>query len=531
MSVIYDEQTRSLAFAEVAQDILRGAQNELYLNMRFLDVALATLRPLPDGQIRTAGTDGIYYYFQPDQLTSVFRQGREYVNRLYLHSILHCLFAHPWVRGDRDPEYWNLACDIAVESIMDGLYIRALHRPMSALRREFYHTLAEDTDMQDSENVRPSSGRESSTGGTASRPALTAQRVYRCLCRVHPVQAQLDRLKREFSADDHSRWEEERSAKQPPHTSREQAILPTPPQNLSEQTQNPAASAPDNAQISDMPLPGQDTFTDPEDRSQEQMQRSSNDFPSEAKKRWEDIRDRMQTEMEAFGKDRSDDVKALEETVCAANRRHYDYREFLRKFSVLKEEMQVDLDAFDYIYYNYGMDLYGNVPLIEPLETKEVKKIEDFVIVLDTSLSCKGDLLLHFLEETYHILSESESFFRKIHVHILQCDDQVQEDVLVTNQEEMRDYLEHFTIRGFGGTDFRPPFARVQELARQGCFTKLRGLIYFTDGYGIFPVKKPPYDTAFVFLKEDYCDVDVPSWAIKLILDREELEAFTGHKS
>jgi len=530
MSVIYEEQARSLAFTEIAQDILRGAQNELYLNMRFLDVALATLRLLPNGQIRTAGTDGIFYYFQPDQLTEIFRRGREYVNRLYLHSILHCLFAHLWTRKDRDLEYWNLACDIAVESIIDGLYIRALHRPMSALRREFYHTLTEDADMQDSKNAHPSSDRNSSSGGTSSHPALTAQRVYRCLCRVHPVQAQLDRLKREFTVDDHSRWEEERSTNTPPRSAKEQATLPAPPQSMTEQSQNPSAPAPDHTQLPCAPALQQESSGEPNDSPQEQPPTANQTNSSaEAKKRWDDIRDRMQTEMETFGKDSSDDVKALEEQVSAANRRHYDYREFLRKFSVLKEEMQVDLDAFDYIYYNYGMDLYGNMPLIEPLETKEVKKIEDFVIVLDTSMSCKGDLLLHFLEETYSILSGSESFFRKIHVHILQCDDQVQEDVLITNQEEMRDYLEHFTIRGFGGTDFRPPFARVQELARQGCFTKLRGLIYFTDGYGIFPVKKPPYDTAFVFLKEDYCDVDVPPWAIKLIIDREELEEFTGH--
>ncbi|MCC8101712.1 MAG: VWA-like domain-containing protein [Clostridiales bacterium] len=507
MSVIYDEQARSLAFAEIAQDILRGAQNELYLNMRFLDVALSTLRPLADRQIRTAGTDGVFYYFQPDQLTSVFRRGREYVNRLYLHSILHCLFAHLWVRGDRDWEYWNLACDVAVESVIDSLYIRALHRPMSALRREFYHTLSSE-----------------------AASTLTAQRVYRYLCQIHPVQAQLDRLKQEFAVDDHSRWEDGYSTKRPPHTAREQVIVPTPSQPLTEQNPNPSAPAPANAQLPYMPAPQQDSQADTKEHSQEQPQSQSTDFPPEAKKRWEDIRDRMQTEMETFGKDNSDDVKALEEQVCAANRKRYDYRDFLRKFSVLKEEIQVDLDAFDYIYYNYGMDLYGNMPLIEPLETKEVKKIEDFVIVLDTSLSCKGDLLLHFLEETYSILSESESFFRKIHVHILQCDDQVQEDVLITNEEEMRNYLEHFTIRGFGGTDFRPPFARVQELARRGCFTKLRGLIYFTDGYGTFPVKKPHYDTAFVFLKEDYRDVDVPPWAIKLILDREELERSGQHE-
>mgnify|MGYP006904114247 CR=1 FL=1 len=101
----------------------------------------------------------------------------------------------------------------------------------------------------------------------------------------------------------------------------------------------------------------------------------------------------------------------------------YDYREFLRKFSVLKEEMQVDMDSFDPIYYNLGLELYGNMPLIEPLETKEMKKIEDFVIVLDTSMSCNGSLIRRFLEETYSVLSESESFFRKIQVHIIQCDE------------------------------------------------------------------------------------------------------------
>ena len=53
----------------------------------------------------------------------------------------------------------------------------------------------------------------------------------------------------------------------------------------------------------------------------------------------------------------------------------------------------------------------------------------------------------------------------------------------------------------------------------------LRGLIYFTDGYGIYPAKMPPYETAFVFMKEDYQDIDVPPWAIRLILDEEDLES------
>lgn len=434
---LYEQKKQELDFIEIAGDILKNARNELYLNMRFFDVALSSLILRPDGQIRISGTDGSVLYFQPDGIAALFRRGRVSVNRQYLHSIIHCLFSHPFTGRNRDAEYWNLACDIAAEYVIDGLRKRAVHLPKTALRREVYRIVSEESSV------------------------VTAERVYRCLCTLHLMQAQLDTWKREFTADDHSRWENGDS--------------------------------------------GQGS-------------------PTPRKQKWDEIRDRMQTELETCGNEDSQDMKNLEEQISAANRRRYDYREFLRKFSVLKEEMQVDPDSFDYIFYNYGMSLYGNMPLIEPLETKEVQKIEDFVVVVDTSMSCKGELIRRFLEETYSVLSESEGFFRKIHVHILQCDDRVQEDVLVTSRQEMQDYLEHFTVRGFGGTDFRPAFGRVQELLQRGCFSKLKGLIYFTDGYGTFPVKKPPYETAFVFMKDHYRDIDVPPWAIRLVIEPQELE-------
>lgn len=444
MNPVYEERKEQIEWIEIGMDILHTAQNELYLNMRFLDVALSSLGYVPDGQIRILGTNGNVLYFQPDAIVDVFRKGRIMVNRCYLHSIMHCLFSHLWTRKNRDEKYWNLSCDIAVEFVIDGLAMKALHLPKSSLKREVYRLI------QSQENEQ----------GTAAavQSVVTAERVYRFLCRRHMRQDQIDIWNREFQVDDHSHWE-------------------------------------------------QDQKNQPQKSPQQQ--------------KWEDIRDRMQTELETFAKDASDDLRSLEEQICAENRKRYDYKEFLRKFSVLKEEMQVDPDSFDYIFYHYGMELYGNMPLIEPLETKEVQRVEDFVIVLDTSMSCKGELLKKFLDETYSILSESESFARRIHIHILQCDDRVQEDVQITNQKEMQQYLEHFTVKGFGGTDFRPAFAYVQELLRKKSFTKLRGLIYFTDGYGTFPVKKPPYETAFIFLREDYRDVDVPPWAIKLILDGE----------
>ena len=51
----------------------------------------------------------------------------------------------------------------------------------------------------------------------------------------------------------------------------------------------------------------------------------------------------------------------------------------------------------------------------------------------------------------------------------------------------------------------------------------LKGLIYFTDGQGTFPERMPDYQTAFVFIQEGYSIPEVPVWAIRLILDEEDV--------
>ena len=75
-NVIYQEKEETLSFVQIGMEILRVARNELYLNMRFLDVALSNLRFVPDGQIRGLGTDGDNLYFQPDGVVALFRKGR-----------------------------------------------------------------------------------------------------------------------------------------------------------------------------------------------------------------------------------------------------------------------------------------------------------------------------------------------------------------------------------------------------------------------------------------------------------------------
>lgn len=75
--------------------------------------------------------------------------------------------------------------------------------------------------------------------------------------------------------------------------------------------------------------------------------------------------------------------------------------------------MKTNEDEFDYIFYTYGLQLYQNIPLIEPLEYKETKAIKEFIIAIDTSGSTSGEIVQNFVQKTYNILKSTESFFQK----------------------------------------------------------------------------------------------------------------------
>ena len=430
----------SQKFETVGKEILTSARNELYLNMRFLDLSLSAFGYVMNVNTYGIGTDGFFIYFDPQYLVDLYRIDRTRINRVYLHNVFHCIFRHLLKQGTREKRLWDLCCDIAAEHLIDSLNHRSVRFPRSAFRANCYGKLEKKLRV------------------------LTAEKLYRHFTEEPLQEYEMRKLEAEFRLDDHSFWPKLPEKQDPPNAAMEQL----------------------------------------------------ND-------KWQQISEKMQTELETFSKEASGGESSLAEELAVENRERYDYKAFLRKFAVLREEMQADPDSFDYVFYHYGLSLYGNMPLIEPQEFQEVHKIEEFVIVIDTSMSCSGTLVKTFLEQTYEVLSETESFFRKIHIRILQCDEQVRSDVKITNQEELRSYMEHFQIIGNGGTDFRPAFSYVQELVEKKEFLHLKGLLYFTDGYGIFPKKKPPFETAFVFMEEDYTDVSVPPWAMKLILEKEEL--------
>lgn len=235
---------------------------------------------------------------------------------------------------------------------------------------------------------------------------------------------------------------------------------------------------------------------------------------------WQKLSERIKADIRTFSKEQNHS-EGLSENLEEATRQRYDYSDILRRFCVMGEDIKVNDEEFDYIYYTYGLSHYKNMPLVEPLEYQDVKKIREFVIVLDTSASCQGKVVKKFLEKTYSILKNQESFFSKMNVHIVQCDNSVQSDVRISSDEDFDTFLQNGKLTGFGGTDFRPAFTHVLNLMEQGEFENLKGLIYFTDGYGIYPESMPPFDSMFVFPDEDANRMEVPPWAIKVVLEEE----------
>lgn len=236
---------------------------------------------------------------------------------------------------------------------------------------------------------------------------------------------------------------------------------------------------------------------------------------------WEQLSRRIRTEIKAFSADKAL-AEALEEGLNSATKRKYDYAKILRRFMVSGEHRGISPDEFDYVYYSYGLKLYGNLPLIEPLEYREEKRVQDMVIAIDTSASVSGNTVKSFIRRTFEMLKTEEHFSERVNIHIIQCDTEIQSDTVIEDINRLEAYLENFSLRGFGGTDFRPVFKYVEQLSDSGQLKDMKGLIYFTDGYGVYPAKKPPYEVLFAFLNDDEYRPPVPLWAMKAVIKEYE---------
>ena len=465
---------RDSLIRKAALDVLVLSRGILTVRLRFMDAALNRLEPVPAGD-HTLATDGTRLMYGPEHILRLYKSERERPARDYLHVILHCIYSHMFVGDIADRKLWDLACDIAVESTINDLGTRAAAASRQELQRP------------EAEWLR------------AEAKLLTAEKLYHYFRETGIADPEAERLRRLFEADDHSGWYG------PEHKNRDCGSKAEEGKNRPGD-EDIGASPEDPAEVAD----NENSF-----RQHRPLE--------EAEEEWKRIAEKIQEDLETFSREQGDASGTLTQNLREVNRERYDYTSFLKKFAVYGETLTVNDEEFDYIYYTYGLKLYGNMPLVEPLEYKEVRRIKEFVIAVDTSASTSGELVQRFLQKTYNILKSAESYFTHVNIHIIQCDAAIQEHVRISSEEELDNYISSMSIKGLGGTDFRPVFSLVDRLTEEGELTDLKGLIYFTDGRGVFPARKPDYEAAFVFLDNEYDEPEVPPWAIRIVLQNEDI--------
>ena len=463
----YDEKKAQ----ELAEKIITNSKNTLIVKLRFLDAALCALKPVPE-EGGSSSTEGAYYHYNPRHIIVTYKEEPNAVLRDYLHTVLHLVFHHAFIGPAVNPERWNLACDVAVENIISSLNIKALYAKREDEQQKLKEILKGGTDL------------------------LSAEKIYRILTQYDLSKRQLSELRNAFFADDHDLWY-------------------LPPENEDNEKGKSGDDGDSDA--------GEDESSGGGKDSQEKSSGGGRDVNKDKlSDMWSEISRRAQVDLETTSKEWGDKTDDLMRSLGILNREKYDYADFLSRFTSEGEAIKTSADEFDYIFYTYGLKLYKNMPLIEPLEYSNVKKIRDFAIVIDVSGSVEGEKVERFMTKTYNIMAQQENFFSKINVHIITADAEVKSDVKITSADEFNEYIKTAKLCGFGGTDFRAAFNYVDALIQKGEFTDFKGLIYFTDGEGIYPEKMPAYKAAFVFIDKDI-PPSVPVWAIKIVLDDEDL--------
>lgn len=469
----------------ICDQIFRNIISQLTIHLRFMDIALDHYIYVP--RSTSIECDGTFIYYDPITIIKKFKLNPNSLTRGYMHMILHSIFKHQFLTYEMQKSLWDVACDIAVENMI-------LELKLDCLKVE-----QEDEMLREINKIK------------SKVDLLTAQKVYHYL-KEEITTDEVKLLKDLFYYDDHSRWYHIRDV-----VSSEQNLYgdesKDDPTNSGKNHYDGASHDAPNDENQPKDASSQDDLTEDEILK---IKKTMNE--------WQEISERIQTDLETFSNDYADLAGSMMQSLERMNREKYNYTAFLNKFMTIGEKQMINDDEFDYVFYTYGLKLYKNMPLIESLEYKETKGLRDFVIAIDTSGSVSGEIVQKFLQKTYNIFQVKQNFFNKFNIHIIQCDTQIQEDKKVTTLAEFDDYIQNMEIKGFGGTDFRTVFNYCNELIKAKEFGHLEGLIYFTDGDGLYPKQQPEYKSAFIFLDSENANrAKVPVWAIKYILDDDEI--------
>jgi predicted metal-dependent peptidase len=104
-----EQAARALAAARVRLVLGRDAKSAFFATL------VLRLVPEPGWDLDTLATDGRVLRCSPPFVTGL---SPDELTGVLAHEVMHCALAHPARRAGRDPEKWNVACDLAVNPLL-----------------------------------------------------------------------------------------------------------------------------------------------------------------------------------------------------------------------------------------------------------------------------------------------------------------------------------------------------------------------------------------------------------------------------
>ncbi len=169
------KQTQTEWEEEMSKKILTFVRHELYLDLRFMEPALSAFAYRRADGLLTLASNGVCLFFSEEPTLRIFEKNSRFLNRVYLHSALHCLFRHLWQTGGRNLSLFYLACDIAVEFTIDSLEKESVKRALSWLRLDVYSSFRRHC-IPFSSNLQPRKNRSVKKGILYGRSQVLAKR-------------------------------------------------------------------------------------------------------------------------------------------------------------------------------------------------------------------------------------------------------------------------------------------------------------------------------------------------------------------
>lgn len=166
---------------------------------------------------------------------------------------------------------------------------------------------------------------------------------------------------------------------------------------------------------------------------------------------------------------------SLERFVDSLVNPQVDWREQLRRFMLPSLGGDYTWMRPNRMFINQGIYL----------PTLYSETVGEIVVCIDTSGSITNEVLNAFGSEIKAIVDQA----RPSKTHVIYCDAAVNHVDCFTPDDDLQ-----FKMHGGGGgTDFRPPFAYVEEHQ-----IAPKCLVYLTDMYGSFPASAPDYDVMWI---------------------------------